>query len=410
MIYKVYYKRADFLKNRIIFHIDVNSAYLSWQSVENIKTNKGLDLRKIPSIIGGNEKTRHGVVLAKSVLAKKFGIKTGESIYSARKKCRDIVVVPPNFMIYVKYSNMLLEFLREYTPVIEEFSIDECFLDFTGTKYLYKDYIKLAYEIKERIKKELGFTVNIGISHNKLLSKMAGDLEKPDKVHTIWKDEVKLKMWPLPVENLFMVGKATSKKLNEYNIYTIGDLAKTNKDFLKIKFKKHGELIWNYANGIENSPVKSCADSVKSIGNSITIPYDIESREEAHKVLLALSEKVSTRLRLNKSICGVISIGIKYSDFSYCSRQKKLDCPLDTTDDIINEVYNLFDKYWNGRKIRLLGITLSDLSSNEVYQLNMFSSNISKHKKLDKVIDEIRSKYGNDSIVRSTFIDSKKDR
>ncbi len=241
------------MADRIVFHIDVNSAFLSWSAVDYLSKGEKIDLRKIPSIVGGDETKRHGVVLAKSISAKKYGIETGEPIVKAKKKCADILVIPPSFSVYSKYSKAMFKLLEEYTPIIQKFSIDECFLDLTGKK----QYLKLAYIIKDRIKKELGFTVNMGISNNKLLAKMASDFEKPDKIHTLFPCDIKNKMWPLPVEDLFMVGKATLPKLNGMNIYTIGDLAKYDLTFLKYKFKNYGELLWNNANGIDNSKVET---------------------------------------------------------------------------------------------------------------------------------------------------------
>lgn len=393
---------------RIIFHIDVNSAYLSWTAAYNLQHGDGVDLRELPSVVGGDPLSRHGIVLAKSIPAKKYGIKTGEALYTARQKCPHLVVVPPRYELFMQCSNSLVDILKEYTDKIQRFSVDECFLDFTGTENLYKDHIELAYEIRDRVKNELGFTVNIGISCNKLLAKVASDFEKPDKVHTLFPDEISKKMWPLPVEDLFMVGRATTAKLHRLNIFTIGDLANHDLNILKFYLKSHGSLIWNYANGIENSSVRaSNYIDMKGIGNSTTIPFDVDNRETAQMVLLSLAETVAMRLRNSHNCCRLVSIGIKTSDFAYYSHQKKLSCATDSTNGIVKVVYKLFDEAWRGEVIRHLGVSVSELCSNELHQVSFFDDkSYEKNRKLDKVIDEIRIKYGSKSLVRSVFINT----
>ncbi len=393
------------MSNRIIFHIDVNSAFLSWSAIYRLRQGENIDLREIPSIVGGDESERHGVVLAKSIPAKKYGINTGEPIIKAKQKCPNALIVPPLFSVYCEYSNNMFNLLQEYTPTIEKFSIDECFLDLTGEK----EYIKLAHTIRHRVKKELGFSVNIGISNNKLLSKMASDFEKPDRVHTLFQEEIKRKMWTLPVENLFMVGKATLPKLNQINIYTIGDLANYDSELLKYKFKSYGQLLWNYANGIDDSKLQiKTKECRKSIGNSITFSADIESREAAHEVLLSLCEKVATRLRHNGGLCRLISVSIKSSNFIVYSKQKKLE-PTNCTSAIIKSAYETFDKLWRGEPIRLIGVTLGNLCAEHTKQLSLFDSksdnnDLEKNEALDKAVDNIRNKYGDSSIVRSSFL------
>ena len=200
-------------KDSIVFHIDVNSAFLSWEAVNRAKKGMEPDLRTIPSAIGGDMAKRHGVILAKSIPAKQYNVRTGESIMEARKKCPNLLIISPNHKLYKKYSNAFMDILREYTPDVEQFSIDEAFMDMTGTQLLFGEPIAAANQIKDRIKKELGFTVNVGISSNKLLAKMASDFQKPDLVHTLFPDEIRTKMWGLPVSDLFFVGRVTTKKL-----------------------------------------------------------------------------------------------------------------------------------------------------------------------------------------------------
>jgi DNA polymerase-4 len=314
--------------SRLIFHIDVNSAYLSWEAAYRLQHGDKIDLREIPSVVGGNEESRHGIVLTKSIPAKKYNIQTGETLYNARAKCPGLVVVPPRYSLYMKCSSAMNEILNEYTPQIQRFSVDESFLDFSNMKHLYPDYIQLAENIKERIKEELGFTVNIGISNNKLLAKVASDFKKPDNIHTLFPSEIKEKMWSLPVEDLFMLGRATKPKLNKMNIFTIGDLANYDLEILKYKLKSHGIVIWNYANGIDNSEVrKSNYIEMKGIGNSTTIAFDVEDKDTAYKVLLSLCETVCMRLRDSGNCCTVVSVSIRGSDLIFYSRQKKLLVP-----------------------------------------------------------------------------------
>jgi DNA polymerase-4 len=394
--------------NRIIFHIDVNSAFLSWEAAYRLQEGKKIDLREIPSVVGGNEESRHGIVLAKSIPAKKFNIKTGETLYSARSKCPNLTIVPPRYNLYVKCSNAMHELFKEYTPVIQRFSVDESWLDFTNMNNHYPDYMKLAHEIKNRIKNDLGFTVSIGISSNKLLAKMGSDIKKPDAITTLFPNEIKQKMWPLPVEDLFMVGRATTPKLHKLNINTIGDLANYDLDILRNKLKSHGQLIWNYANGIEHSKVrKSTHIDMKGIGNSTTTAFDTEDKETAHRVLLSLCETVGMRLRDSNNCCNVVSLSIREADLISYSRQKKLSTATDSTRKIYEVACNLFDSVWKGNPIRHLGVHITDLCSNDFHQYTLLDSfNYDKDSKLNKVVDEIRLKYGNKAIFKSCFLHS----
>jgi DNA polymerase-4 len=298
------------LDGRIVFHIDVNSAYLSWEAVNRLQYGDTVDLRTIPSVVGGDESTRHGIVLAKSIPAKKYKIKTGETLFSARMKCPHLVVVPPHYDLYMRCSAAMHKILEEYSPCVQQFSIDEYFLDYTNMEKHFGKPIDAAFQIKNRIKKELGFTVNIGISTNKLLAKMASEFEKPDKVHTLFPYEIPEKMWPLPVENLFMVGRATAPKLRSKNIFTIGQLANTDPELLKYWLKSHGLLIWQYANGMDESPLRSEGLPIKGIGNSTTIAFDVTDKKTACMVLLSLTETVTMRLRDVKKCAYVISVSL----------------------------------------------------------------------------------------------------
>lgn len=393
---------------RLIFHIDVNSAYLSWEAAYRLQHGEQVDLREIPSVVGGDEASRHGIVLTKSIPAKKFNIKTGETLFNARVKCPELVIVPPRYWLYMQSSAAMHEILQEYTPQIQRFSVDESFLDFSNMEHLYPDHLELANTIRERIKNELGFTVNIGVSNNKLLAKVASDLKKPDKVHTLFPQEIKEKMWPLPVEDLFMVGRASTEKLHRLNIFTIGDLANYDINILKGRLKSYGTLIWNYANGIENSEVrKSNYIEMKGVGNSTTIAFDVDDRETAHKVLLSLCETIGMRLRDSHNSCRVISVSIRGSDLISYSHQKRLDVATDSTRKITEVVWGLFDSAWKGNKIRHLGVHVTELGSNDFYQSYLLDDfNYEKDRAVNEVVDKIRLKYGSKAIMRSCFLNS----
>jgi len=394
------------LNERIVFHIDVNSAYLSWTAIRMLQLGDTTeDIRTIPSIVGGNRDERHGIVLAKSIPAKKYGIKTGETIVEALKKCPNLKIFRPNYKLYVSCSNAMYNLLYEYSPKIQRYSVDEVFMDMSHYKEIY---MEKALEIKNRIKNELGFTVNIGISSNKLLAKMASDFNPKDSIHTLFKEEIKDKMWPLPVEDLFMVGRATKRNLDKLNINTIGDLANFDLKLLQSVFKSHGKVIYNYANGIDESLVRKYNYiDVKGIGNSTTIAWDVTSKDEALKVILSLTESVANRLRNHESLCKVVSVSIKGYNFERYIHQKTLENYTDSTEEIYNELSKAFKECWKGEPIRQIGVRVTKLCNNEFFQSSLFDDkNIEKQRALDKTIDAIRNKYGNNSVIRSTFLHS----
>lgn len=387
--------------SRIVFHIDVNSAYLSWEAVSRLQMGSDIDLRDIPSIVGGDREKRHGIVLAKSIPAKKYNIQTGENIWAALEKCPSLVIVPPNYTRYMQASKAMVEFLNTYSPKIQRYSIDEVFMDYSN---MDASFMATAEEIRTKIKKYLGFTVNIGIGPNKLLAKIASDFKKPDKTHTLFLNEINKKMWPLPVENLFMVGSRTKIKLNSRGIFTIGQLASLDRDYIYSWLKKPGLLIWKYANGIEDSNVRTDFVPIKSVGNSTTIAFDVETKDEANKVLLGISEMIGLRVRA-LNMCGyVISISIKNNLFYSYSHQKKLAVPTDSTNTIYNTAKKLFDNIWQGEPIRHFSISLSQLVSTEFFQLSFLQALDRKNQDLDKAIDKLRLKFGQNSIQRSCFL------
>ena len=390
---------------RIILHVDVNNAFLSWTAVERLKNGEKLDIRTIPAIIGGDEKQRKGVVLAKSPIAKKLGIQTGEPIYFARKKCPNLQIYKSDFKVYYKYSNSLYNLLSEYTDKIERFSIDECFMDMTNYLKNRKPY-DIALEINRRVKENFGFTVNIGIANNKLLAKMASDFEKPDKIHTLYKSELSTKMWTLPVSDLFMVGKKSLPKLEKMHIKTIGDLAKKEELDLIRAFGKYGKMIWEYANGNDNSEVIFEEQEPKCIGNSVTLPYDFSDIEKIEEVLLSITEQTTYRLRKHKLYASVVNVQIKTKDFKVFSHQKKMDTATNSTKIIYEESKKLLEELYKGVPIRLIGIRVDGLSHKDEIQLSIFDNHKNdKQEKIDAVIDKIKDKYGYNSITRAGKVD-----
>ena len=388
---------------RQILHVDVNNAFLSWTALDMLKNGSEMDIREIPAIIGGDESKRSGIVLAKSMKAKECGVKTAETIYQARIKCPGLKVFPSNFKIYRYYSNQLYQLLLEYTDKIERFSIDECFLDMTH--YLMNDtLLNKGKEINRRVKEELGFTVNVGVAHNKLLAKMASDFTKPDRVHTLFENEIPNKMWTLPISELFMLGKRTVPKLYNMQIKTIGDLAKTNKRILQDKFGKHGSMMWEYANGIDNSEVKYQKEKPKGIGNSVTLPEDISNIDKLEEILLALTEQVTYRLRKQKMLAKVVNVQLRNKDFVDTSHQRKLSNATASTKEIFSYAKELLEQmYRKGTPIRLIGVRVDDLTDKEEMQISLFQDEVKneKQEKLDKTIDKLKEKYGYNLITRA---------
>lgn len=393
----------------LIFHIDVNSAFLSWESVHMLKENpNAVDLRTINAVIGGDEEKRHGVVLAKSPSAKKYGIMTGEPLSHARQKCPDLVIAQPHHDIYVEYSKQFIRILEKVAPAIEQCSIDEAFCDMTGTTNLYGDPVVFANKLKDRIYRELGFTVNIGISTNKLLAKMASDFKKPNLVHTLFPKEIPTKLWPLPIEDLFGVGKSTARRLHALGFTTIGDLAHANREMLKAQFKSQGDYLYESANGIASSDVIYIPPANKGYGNSITLPFDVTDAAYAHKILLSLCETVGARIRADHAYISVVQVQIVDCEFVHHSRQISLPSSTNVTEKIYDCAVKLFDQNWDHTPIRLLGVSTSKASNESYEQYNLFDQDkYERLSKLNQAVDKIRSKYGDDAIQRACFVDTK---
>ena len=397
------------MMKRVILHIDCNNAFLSWTAVHMLHNGSKIDIRKKYAIIGGDEATRHGIVLAKSDPCKKMGVKTAETIYNARRKCPYLEVYPPNYRMYKKYSDIMYTYLCGYTDKIERYSIDECFMDYTDSLEKYGDPVKFAYKIKNNIRDNFGFTVNVGVGDNKLLAKMASDFSKPDKVHTLFTYEIKDKMWILDVNDLFMIGKSSSKKLHDLGINTIGELANTDIDYLIRHFKSMGKMMWEYANGIDESLVEIDRGNPKSISNSMVLPYDYSDIDEIHKILKKLSSDTGKRLREKKMYATNVSIWVRFHDFSKISKQTSLDNVINSDNDIYENAVKLFSKLWNtdsDKKIRALCVGVSNLTDVYKVQLSIFEENKEEEKDiLEDTILNIRKKYGNNSITYADKLD-----
>ncbi|MDE6926326.1 MAG: DNA polymerase IV [Acetatifactor sp.] len=397
----------------IFFHIDVNSAFLSWSALEQLEAGSDTDLRLIPSIVGGDMSKRHGVVLAKSIPAKAYGIVTGEPVVNAFRKCPHLVTVSPNHTLYHQKSSRLMEHLSGICPDIEQVSVDECYMDYSPIASNYTSPESAAAMIRDGVREKFGFTVNVGISDKKILAKMASDFKKPDLVHTLYSWEIQEKLWKLPVSSLFMCGKSSVETLQKLGIMTIGDLALSDPAIIESHLKSHGRTLWQYANGIDHSTIFSEPAKMRGIGNSTTLSSDAVTREDAARILLTLAETVGGRLRADHSRAGLVCTEIKYNTFRSVSHQAVLDTPTSSTNIIYRQSLALFDELWDETPIRLLGIRTSKLvPDTEPVQLNLFDYNApasEKQQKLDAALDSIRRKFGKDAIKRGSLLDSRED-
>ena len=396
------------MDNKVIFHIDINNAFLSWTAVKLLNDGYEIDIRTIPSIIGGDEEKRHGIVLAKSPIAKKYGIKTAETIYSARKKCPNLEMFPPDMEYYHDMSNKFFKHLEKYTPNIEKLSVDECFMDMSNSSLLYNDLVLLAYKIKEEVYNLYGFTVNIGISSSKICAKMASDMEKPNKVHTLFLNEIERKMWPLDVGDLYMVGKHASEKLRSLGINTIGELANTEEEFLIKYFGKHGTTMKNYANGISDDLSTYSEEKNKSMSTSETFSTDIGEKKKLLQILYRQVDTLSKDLRKQKLYTNTIAITYKTSDFISYSKQMTLSTVTNSTEEISKYISNLLDQSWNNEKLRNIGIRFSNLTDKRQKQISIFSNNNQEEKTdtVQETMDKINDKYGS-SVIRQANLFTK---
>ena len=397
------------MADRIIFHVDANSAFLSWTAAYKVKVlGETEDLRDVPSVVAGDKESRHSIILAKSGPAKKYGIQTGEPLFQALEKCPGLKVVQPDYGLYVEASRHFVEMLRQFSPVVQQYSIDEAWVDMTGTERLWGSPRLAAEKMRQRINDELGFTVNIGISSNKLLAKMAGDFEKPNKVHTLFPEEMEDKFWPLPVRDLFLVGAATERKLKLLGIYTIGDLAKADVSILKKRMGKHGETIWHFANGRNAEAVVPVPAENKGYGNSITTPRDVETHEHAHQVLLSLCETVAMRMRKDEQCGRCVTVHLRTNAFQHFSHQHSLHGATNITTEIFEAACAVFDEAWDGvTPLRQLGVQMTRLSKEPYQQYDLFSGmsprQYERKLRLDETVDALRDKFGEDIIRRAKF-------
>jgi len=400
------------MAERVIFHVDANSAFLSWTAAYRVKVlGEKEDLREIPSVIAGDKASRHSIILAKSTPAKKYGIQTGEPLFQALEKCPDLKIVPPDYELYVQASRSFVEMLRQFSPSVEQYSIDEAWVDMTGTERLWGSPRLAAEQMRRRIYEELGFTVNVGISSNKLLAKMAGDFEKPNKVHTLFPEEVETKFWPLPVRDLFLVGTATERKLKMLGIYTIGDLARADVRVLKKRLGKHGETIWHFANGRNADAVTPEPAENKGYGNSTTTAHDVISVAEAQQVFLSLCETVAARMRRDNKCGSCVAIHLRTNAFKHFSHQSVLNGATNITTEIFEAACRLFNEAWDGiTPLRQLGVQVTRLSNEPYQQFDFFSGlsprQLEKKMILDETVDALRDKYGEDILRRGKFAQS----
>ena len=385
-------------------HIDVNNAFLSWTAVDLLKKGYNIDIRTIEAVIGGDEKKRHGIVLAKSPLAKKRGVKTAETIRDAKRKCNNLQIFSPNHDLYQKESKKLFELISHYTPDIEILSVDECFIDYTKVRNLYGDPIKFAYKLKNEIKTKLGITVNIGIANNKLCAKMGSDFEKPDKVHTLFMNEVKEKMYPLPIEELYGVGKSSSKILRELNINTISDLANADYNILYKYFKNQTKRLIASAQGIDDGVVVVHKKEVEGISSSITTSHNLNSLEEIYEYIYPLVENVCAQLRSKNKYANQVGVMLKDKNFKVSSHQKRLNNATSNTDTIYYNAKELVKELWNKEGIRLVGVSLGKLTTKLTHQISMFEDikEVENNNELDKVVDNLKKIYGNNIISKAS--------
>ena len=395
--------------DRIIMHIDVNNAFLSWTAIDLLNQGYKYDIRDSYAVIGGDETARSGIVLAKSMPAKKRGVYTSETLYSARKKCPALRVYPPNFKFYSEMSHQLFLLISKYTPDIEVASIDECYVDYTPVANLHGDPLEFAKRLQKEIYDTLKFTVNIGIARNKLCAKMASDFSKPYKIHTLYPEEITTKMWPLPVGELFGVGKKSSEKLISLGIDTIGKLANADKNLLYKYFKNMAEVMINSANGIDDSKVLSEAEDAKGISNEITLDHDAVSFLELSEYLQLLSEKVGRRIRMSEKYAYVVGIILKDKYFKRFSRQRRLDNPTNNSDKIFQVSKELLRELGDINPIRLVGVRLDKLVEQADYQVSLFDDLTQKENSeaLDKTVDIINNKYGKSIVKKASLINTK---
>ena len=388
---------------RIILHIDVNSAFLSWSALKLLEEGYKKDIRNEVAVIAGDPNKRHGIIVAASVPAKKLGIKSPSNLYEAKKIYKDLIVVKPDREYYYKKSNQMITLLNKLFDKVEQYSIDECFVDYSSYQKIYGNEVKFAYKLKDEIYKKFGFTVNIGIGNNKLSAKMASDFEKPNKVHTLYAHEFNEKVWPLDISDLFMAGKSACKTLRLLNINTIGELAKADVNMLQRHLKSHGKMLFEYANNIDNSEINTERyNDRKGIGFSKTLEFDIDNKEEIYKYLYEFSKDISKGLKKKNVYANSITVTIRNNEFKTYNHGHKYLNGINEIDDIYKKTIELFNETWQKEPIRLIGLRVGDFTDSNSYQLSLFEEvkDLKKDNKTDKLIDEINNKYGKNIIKK----------
>ncbi|MBQ1251658.1 MAG: DNA polymerase IV [Firmicutes bacterium] len=393
---------------KVIFHVDVNSAFLSWSAAEYLQNGGTLDYRTVPAAVAKHGENGGGIILAKSILAKKAGVSTGEVVWSAKQKCPDLILVPPDYQLYLRASHAMKDLLREYSPAVESFSIDECFIDMTGQEKFFGEPKKAAYDLKERIKNELGFTVNVGIGATKATAKMASEFEKPDRVHTLWPEELADKLWPMPIDFLFMAGRRTVASLRKIGVETVGDMAHLSPDLLKDRLGKNGVVLWQYANGLDDSPV--CPDAElpppKSVSKSVTLSHPLESKGECADILLYIAEELSYKLMDKGMNASVLTVAWKDPDYHYFSKQQHYSDALFHYGDIFQKAMEIFEQIYSGGKVRYIGLGLSDLSSERPVCGALFGRDTLKDERLSETVFQLKKKYGKQVITTARTMGS----
>ncbi|MBQ7337571.1 MAG: DNA polymerase IV [Clostridia bacterium] len=396
---------------RLIYHVDVNSAFLSWEATRRVANGQS-DLRLVPSAISGDPQKRHGVILAKSIPAKAYGIRTGEPLVSALRKCPTLLLAPPDRALYHKMSEAFVAVLREFAPVVEQVSVDECYLDMSGMERIYPDPTTAAHLIKDAVRDRLGFTVNVGIARCKLLAKMASDFEKPDRVHTLFDEEIPDKLWTLPVRELFTVGRATAQKLEGQGIKTIGMLAALDVSLLCAMIgEKQGLQLHAFANGRDDSPVVSESEAAKGYSNSVTLSENVTTMASAHGVLLLLIDSAASRMRGDGARAFCIGVSIRSDDFKNSSHQRKLREPTDVTAEILEIAEQLLRELWDRRTpLRLIGVSLTMITREQAEQVSLFpDERRERRRKIDHAVDTIRDRFGKATIRRAAQLEADED-
>ena len=390
--------------SRSILHCDMNNFYASVECM--------LDpaLRKYPVAVCGSVEERHGIVLAKNYAAKAFGIKTGDAVWQAKQKCRNLVVVPPHFEEYIKYSKLARSVYSRYTDQVEPYGMDECFLDVTASQVLYGSGKEIADQIRCRMKNELGLTVSIGISFNKIFAKLGSDMKKPDAITNIEESEWKQKVWPLRVSELLFCGRSTTKKLEQVGIYTIGDLAEMDHDYVNQLLGKNGLMLWSYANGLDDSPVmeKDFVSPMKSVGHGITCTADLKTEEEVWKVILELCQDIGHRLRIHGLKAQGVQIAIRSQELFTRQYQGQLSLPTIVPLEIAKLARELFQRNYDWKEpVRSVTVRAINLvSAKEPEQICLFSDPIrlEKEEKLFLAIEEIRRRFGKRAIYPAALM------